>query len=1732
MSETFTQYLKRWLSHSTERGLNNPLVKMPVKRFRKLQPFEFSTLVHGGSLPIGTTSDPIARNLLKNFKTRISERGEHCAYLCFGSVEMKIAAAAGQEEKTTLFPVCLKKASLSAAGGQNVRASVSDDEGWLFNPVLKTHLRNFGIALPETLTDSPDPLTLTNWVKSQLTNRAAKIEPVSYVGLFSSQQMVIQERFEDPRLCHVLAKNPVTLAKLAGRQTDVPPITETTDAGLEDLGMVLPCDDSQLRVVQLSDQGCSLQVEGPPGTGKSQTIANIISNALWRGRRVLLVCDKKAAITQVEERLSDAGLKPALLNLHDEDLDKKQFLRQATERFSTVGGQVQYPFAQLSQTREVLNERVRFGRKICHAAMQVCNAEALGGLIQLKKELAGNVPPLDIANWQAISSERLTPLLQAISGWPGFAAIVTNSTSLWNRLRTEAFTNNPNVENDLTNLSQKILAQLETLNELREMTASVGADSKLFSETDAAAMLTLAEVVLRRPACHHEIVGNKEVSLPELNDLQRVWATRNELVGARHPVPLDALYPAEAEKEAKALLASEQCASWHEISQHAQAHDSQREELEATQPVYRRLCDQLGLIYSPLLKFRRAQLEAVLRLGALQCSIPRSWWSQKSTPVHSVTGWMGQFRVCGQQAVTSPSPLHFISLERIAATHWEHVEAKAEHGFNVVSYCLKFVNDRKCKFALFQIYPGIPASGFKGWRELTLHAISTHRIVASLREASETHVVLKQLTANYLAAGHEQPDKFKEMLAHDDVKRLEAAAALVEQLRDRNDLFDVTGVHWQTLWEAPNPRLVGEVQALLNTFDRLVFPDCQSDDVEIAIQLHKHASDRLRTFLQAWERQEGDRGQPVLSGIAAQREFARCNERLKRLAHYEGINTPGHAFPDWEFMRESIAWRDLFEHLCGVQRLDIDRKLWSDIASRLKAHQTSLAEANDRLAHYFENAASSLTDYSSLVSLVGEIQAELPRYQLWLEKKKWQEKIRGAYPELVALWRKIIEGTVKPEHAKRLFCFNLLRLCNPIAKPDGAELRQTLETFIEQDERLTEWTVNDLKRKMAAQMQTAQMEHSSAFGELRRLLTLQRLPAVRAMVNNHHRFDFRDLLVKFKPCWMMSPTSLANLIDLSIFDDGRAPFDLVIFDEASQIRVLDGLLAMSFGTQVIIVGDKKQLPPTDFFASFANPDGDDETIDSAISESLLDEFTGQLHDEMLMSHYRSETPDLIRFSNDWFYCDETGKGRLELYPPAHVSGIGRRLHYVRNAFFSETAGQRSNRREAEEVVSLIGAHVRDYPDKSLGVVTMNIPQMEMIEDLLQNAPTTVQTFCSDDANFFLRNLETVQGDEMDRIIVSLTYGKRSADAAFNASTLGPLIKKGGERRLNVAVTRSRSGMVVVSSLTSADLASSGATSEGFRCFKSFLQDLEAGASVSNFGITNQPFQKRKNGVSNLVFCDSPFEEQVVEFLENQGITELECQYGCGKFRIDIVIKERGKNLLAIECDGAAYHSSLVARTRDRARQRILESRGWRGRIHRVWSTNWWHFEAQEKQAILAAISAARQASQSAGSRAQSAHHSPPAASTPAYDPQEDEESEPADIKIDDAGNVFEKGHLKPNQPDALPTDVPVPVSNASQQDSSTAFGQRPQRSSQPQLKLEVPKAIGEATVAPTDLRSAVYHFIPSTGKISREELLEKTSTHLGLPLRKARSELDRMIADEKRAGRLELDSGWEHVWRA
>jgi len=1544
MPETFAQYLEKWLKQSTAQGLNNPLVKMPVKRFRLLELLELEAIANGGSLAIGTMSDPIARNLFRNFKTRIRERGEHCAFICSGSVEIPIAGTLGQQ-RVALFPVCLKRATLNA-GTEQVKVSVSEDHSWQFNPVLEAHLKGFGIQLPEGLANSPNEAT--NWVNSQLGNRA-QVRSDSYVGLFSSQQMVVQARLTEPLLRQSLASNPVVKSKIEGTKVQALDLGEISDEGFEELGLVLPSDDSQLRVVQLTDHGFCLQVEGPPGTGKSQTIANIISNALHRGRNALLVCDKRAAIAQVEERLSDCGLKPALLNLHDEDLDKREFLRQATSKFASGPNPNVYPFNEVRETRKVLNDRVRSGRAISHPSLQISKREALGGMIQLRKTLR-NVPNVQIANWQALSKERLTKLLAHLGEWPDLAATLTDSANIWNSVKVESFDDNPNAVNELQETTGSIFEHLKSLDVINEWAASVGVEAGINSESETDYLLAITTNVLARPECHPKLIGNSELGAAELSLLKQTWERRDELRALQHPLRLADACNEDGFREATSLLAVENAISWQDLSDRMALHTARRDEMEQSQAGYLKLCDQIGFVYSPLLKVRRSQLQAVLSLGNLRASIPTTWWTAASTPVLTVAGWKAHLQACASIAEQAPLPCHLLALERLSKTHWTYIEAKAERGFTFIGDVLHFVSYRKCKYALRQVFPTIPPRQFTQWPEVTLHAISALGALQSLRSASEAHATLKQMASAYLAVAHENSNRSKEYLADETVRALEKTAALVEEMRNRNDLFEIDNIHWQTFWEFPNPNLLSTVERMLNSLDSLSFPFETGDNVELALTSHEQARERIEIFLSTYETQKGERKRSIVDSFAAQIEFANCEEKLKPLTKYLDLQENETGEPKWDWLHSIIEWRDDFERLRGRQKLDIDSGFWVKLKDSLLRHQTKMERTYSRLETFFEYSLRGLGDHSLFATMVEEILGGLPLRHVWLEKGRWQKKIT-AFPEISALWTKILEGSVKPENAQRLFCFNLLRLCDPIAKPHGAEFKQTLKGFAEQDDRLSAWIIEHLIAKLRTSMQKAATAAAQSESELRRLSGLKRIRGtVRELVNSH-----MDYLLNGKPCWMMSPTSLANLVDSEIFGDYGVPFDLVIFDEASQVRVLDGLLAMAFGKQVIIVGDKNQLSPTDFFAAFVQPDSDTESQDFGVSESLLDEFGGVFEEEktqvMLMSHYRSETPDLIRFSNDWFY-----EGRLEVYPPAHIAGIGRRFHYVPDAVYSETAGQRNNPAEAKEVVKLIELHVNEHPEKSLGVVTMNIPQMELIDaELLMFTSEKLRTFCANESLFFLRNLETVQGDEMDRIILSLTYGK-NREGRFNAAVLGPLTKSGGDRRLNVAITRSRSGLTIVSSLKAADLQSSTAQSKGFQCLKALLQDVEGIEQARTFGIGSKRFERKNDGLSNIVYCDSPFEEQVVEFLENEGY-ELECQYGAGKFRLDIVVKERGRNLLAIECDGAAYHSSLVARTRDRARQRLLEELGWR--VHRVWSTNWWFFEQQEKEAMIDAINKAR-----------------------------------------------------------------------------------------------------------------------------------------------------------------------------
>ncbi len=429
--------------------------------------------------------------------------------------------------------------------------------------------------------------------------------------------------------------------------------------------------------------------------------------------------------------------------------------------------------------------------------------------------------------------------------------------------------------------------------------------------------------------------------------------------------------------------------------------------------------------------------------------------------------------------------------------------------------------------------------------------------------------------------------------------------------------------------------------------------------------------------------------------------------------------------------------------------------------------------------------------------------------------------------------------------------------------------------------------------------------------------------------------DVGDLALTLKPCFLMSPLSVSTYLDSDM------QFDVVVFDEASQIFPQDAVGAIYRGKQLIVVGDSKQMPPSNFFGSTPDSDQDDETEDVTDYESILDLCSATFAQRRLKWHYRSRYEQLIAFSNKNFYDND-----LVTFPSAKAekTGYGVDFIYVDGVFDRKS---KTNRAEAERIADLVFEHIVQYPNRSLGVVAFSIAQQNLIERIVdrrrrQNAEFE-EFFATDRAEpFFVKNLETVQGDERDTIIFSVAYAKDSlGKLLFN---FGPLNRSGGERRLNVAATRAKLNVKLVSSIHYYDIDLTRTKSEGARLLREYLDYAENGSVALERSVNVNPFER----------FDSEFEMEVCEFLRGKGYS-VDTQVGCSSFRIDMALKRPDSSdyLLAIECDGASYHSSKTARDRDRLRQDILERMGWK--FYRIWSTDWFRNKRTEQERLLSAV---------------------------------------------------------------------------------------------------------------------------------------------------------------------------------
>ena len=568
---------------------------------------------------------------------------------------------------------------------------------------------------------------------------------------------------------------------------------------------------------------------------------------------------------------------------------------------------------------------------------------------------------------------------------------------------------------------------------------------------------------------------------------------------------------------------------------------------------------------------------------------------------------------------------------------------------------------------------------------------------------------------------------------------------------------------------------------------------------------------------------------------------------------------------------------------------------------------------------------SSVADFDAALATVVAERARLGDWAKWVKKSK-----EGLAAGLGSLVQALEDGEIE-EDVEEAFKRAYAAWWLPLAMDASDELRRfthwdhenVIATFCKLDAAAAELAPVEVMRRIAHELPAKDsVPRRSELGTLRHQLGLDRpsMPIRQLMANLPETFG------KLAPCVLMSPLSVAQYLPTD-----QATFDVVIFDEASQITTWDAIGAIARGRQTIIVGDPKQLPPTNFFG---RADAEDEALPEVERDmpSILDEVsTAGVPHRNLNWHYRSRDEALIAFSNHFYY-----DGGLVTFPAPSTDFDAIKFHKV-NGTYARGQG-RVNKEEAKAIAEMVKRRLKTWlavPEderQTLGVITFNAEQQALILDLLdkiRRGDSELEWFFADEREepVIVKNLENIQGDERDVMLFSVTFGPDLAGKL--TMNFGAINGMGGEKRLNVAITRARRELHVFSSIRAEQIDLDRTRAVGVQDLKAFLDYAERGSIA---------LPSRDEG--SLGPAESPFEEAVANAFRAKG-WEVRTQIGVSGFRVDLGVVHpdyAGSYLAGIECDGARYHSSATARDRDKVRQAVLEGLGWT--ILRVWSTDW------------------------------------------------------------------------------------------------------------------------------------------------------------------------------------------------
>jgi transcription elongation GreA/GreB family factor/energy-coupling factor transporter ATP-binding protein EcfA2 len=1347
----------------------------------------------------------------------------------------------------------------------------------------------------------------------------------------------------------------------------------TDEQDVEDIPIVFDADSSQLAAIDaVVNQGKSIVVSGPPGTGKSQTIANMIAALIRNKKRVLFIADKMAALEVVQHRLESVGLGDFLLSLHGTKVNKKEVL-QSIERRLVLKQRGTRQFREEVRLQQQFRHRMksyvldlhrhdsssrnnsgydliwRYEQSIigANAAYTQVNVPFDTSIPEAKyRECIAQLERIEHVFSQLPSYSPSSPLSRVLSH-------VDNPEALaeYKKRSSELITLFSSYEACVSELARPLSVSSDAVTRewlstsLRALEIVLSLDSKNLGWENVRHVLTHADGMSELTNLRHQLQGELDTYHEHVRVSARVF-------GVDQRIPVTALADIEQIERMGMSLRTELST----LSGVRHVVDDLGRKLEQYELIRQSIASKYRELGLSMFEDDLANPVAV-DVIAILADIPLEVWEHYSSEMTkldhetALNDILAQYthvterkQVCDARYYTDFSPtldelqrsLELLSQDglftRLFSAPWKAARAKmigvvrsSDNDLATLRQACRDLIDYKLQYQRYQNSTSWKIAGLS-YGVTADHLHKMHRLSSWVRRAS--------MVLDATAVGLQT----LEMMTLSQIKAMKATAqqimaTMLEHHRVYSAINGVVSlsntVHSRSL-SADNIRSTRELVVSLNgCIDRLVAA-CESSlslaAIRESVLAHDQALD-VRKRCENNTKYSATFGS-LFSGLST--DMVRLNRVCEIAGELHEIDAP-QAVQGYVLAQKDVSTLSSLMRLCTqtqAQALELDDAI--EVLHRYVAFR-------DQSFGHLEGTINKPNVYQPRVYV--DLIAELHGYEEHLIPwKRYMDAVSNSIDDELLPIVRFMEtreiGTTPPVaiFQQCLYRNSLRSLENSSVSTflKHANIETDQQQYRHYDRSVVSKQAQEIAYRCISQATPPDGISSSRVDEKTDMQLIKYL-----LPQQRPRVSLRSLLARagdaiqeLKPCFMMSPQAVAQYLT-----PREVEFDVVIIDEASQVKPEKAIGSIARGKQLVVVGDSKQLPPTMFFESSSQDAAEEElAVDTTSILSLAESHISD--HRSLLWHYRSRHESLISFSNKHFYNE-----RLVVTPSPyrHSSNLGVYGVYLAEASYANTM----NPAEAEYCTSMAIEWMENNPDKSLGIVALNKKQAELIQRVLDersvnNAAVAKYLSHWDERGqpMFVKNLENVQGDERDAVIVSITFGPSEKNGTI-LQNFGPISRTGGERRLNVLFTRAKERLTVVTSMLPEHITVGATTPLGTRILREYLESIQ-----------------RQNLQDDNESIDADVDEMVVSIqhhLHTMGYNTI-TNYGTSNSKIDLVVEHpdiRGELLAAIEVDGSNYASIVSDRDRDRLRGEILEHMGWKDRIIRVWSVEWYRNRQKE-----------------------------------------------------------------------------------------------------------------------------------------------------------------------------------------